>query len=259
MPASKRLLVSGVSETITSADPLVSAHQVVKNYQALRPLRIEHLAVSAGEIVTLVGLDAPAAEMLVGILTGAIVPDSGDVRLFGRSTRDVADSDAWLAMLDGVGILTDRAVLIAQFTVEQNLAMPFTLAVDPVADDVKPTVVSLARELGFQDRDLIGPVGQSSAEAQALVRLGRALALNPKLLLAEHPSATLPREAVKGFAGTIGRISRARGTAVLAITADEVFADALGGTILRFVPSTGVLRPRRSWSKLFGRGSASDR
>ena len=65
--------------------------------------------------------------MLVGLLTGALLPDAGDVQLFGKSTRDVGDSDAWLAMLDGVGILTDRAVLIEQFTVEQNIAMPFTL------------------------------------------------------------------------------------------------------------------------------------
>ena len=68
---------------MTSTGPLVSAHQVLKNYQALRPLRLEKLVVSAGEVVSLVGLDAPAAEMLVGILTGAIVPDSGEVRLFG--------------------------------------------------------------------------------------------------------------------------------------------------------------------------------
>ena len=238
---------------MTSTGPLVSAHQVLKNYQALRPLRLEKLVVSAGEVVSLVGLDAPAAEMLVGILTGAIVPDSGEVRLFGQSTGDVADSAAWLAMLDGVGILTDRAVLIAQFTVEQNLAMPYTLAVDPVVDDVKPTVLSLARELGLADADLNVRVAEVSAEVHALVRLGRALALHPKLLLAEHPTATLPREAVKRFAAAIRRISRARNLAVLAITADDVFAGALGGQILRLEPATGALRARRSWGKLFGR------
>jgi ABC-type lipoprotein export system ATPase subunit len=238
---------------MTPAAPLVAARQVVKNYQALRPLRIEDLAVTAGEIVSLVGLDAPGAEMLVGLLTGAIVPDSGEVRLFGRSTSEVADSDAWLAMLDGVGILTDRAVLIGQFTIEQNIAMPFTLTVDPIASDVQPAVEALARELGLEGNALKSPVATSSASAQALVRLGRALALKPKLLLAEHPSASLPRDQVKEFAATINRIARARALAVLAITADEMFAEALGGQYLRLDPATGALRPRRSWSKLFNR------
>ena len=90
------------------------------------------------------GLDAAAAELFVGLVTGALLPDSGDIELFGHSTRDVADSEAWLAMLDGVGIITDRAVLIAQFSVEQNLAMPFTLEIDPVAAELRPRVIALA-------------------------------------------------------------------------------------------------------------------
>jgi ABC-type lipoprotein export system ATPase subunit len=234
-------------------DPLVVARQVVKDYSALRPLRIEHLTVSASEIVSVVGLDAPGAETLVGLLTGAIVPDTGDVRLFGRSTTEVADSDAWLAMLDGVGILTDRAVLIGQFTLEQNIAMPFTLAVDPIAEEVRPQVEALAHEIGFEGGDLKAPVGTSSPEIQARVRLARALALNPTLLLAEHPSASLPRDRARAFASSINRIARARAMAVLAITADEIFADALGGVVLRHEAATGALRARRSWSKLFNR------
>ena len=182
-------------------DPLVVAHQVVKDYSALRPLRIEHLTVSASEIVSVIGLDAPGAETLVGLLTGAIVPDTGDVRLFGRSTKEVADSEAWLAMLDGVGILTDRAVLIGQFTVEQNIAMPFTLAVDPIAEEVRPQVEALAHEIGLEGGDLKAPVGTSSPEIQARVRLARALALNPTLLLAEHPSASLPRDRARVLCG----------------------------------------------------------
>jgi ABC-type lipoprotein export system ATPase subunit len=234
-------------------DPLVAARQVVKDYHALRPLRIDTLTVFRGEIVSIVGLDAPGAEVLVGLLTGAIVPDAGEVRLFGRSTTEVADSEAWLAMLEGVGILTDRAVLIGQFTIEQNIAMPFTLAVDPIADEVRPQVEALARETGLEPGDLTSAVGRSAAAVQARVRLARALALNPTLLLAEHPTASLPRDQVRAFAANINRIARARAIAVLAITADEVFADALDGRVLRHEAATGILRARRTWSKLFTR------
>ena len=236
-----------------ASEPLVAVRQVVKDYHALRPLRLDNLEVAAGEIVSIIGLDAPGAETLVGLLTGAIVPDTGDVRLFGRSTTDVADSDAWLAMLDGVGILTDRAVLIGQFTVEQNIAMPYTLAVDPIAADLRPQVVALAREIGFEDRDLNVPVATCSPAVQARVRLARALALSPTLLLAEHPSASLPRDQVQTFAASLGRIARARGLAVLAITSDEAFAGAIGGRVLRHEAATGALRARRTWSKLFNR------
>jgi putative ABC transport system ATP-binding protein len=235
------------------SEPLLTARALVKNYQALRPLRIASLDVCAGDVVSIAGVDAAAAEVFVGLATGALLPDEGDVTLLGRSTRDVGDSDAWLAMLDGVGILTDRAVLIAQFTVEQNLAMPFTLEVDPIAAAVHPSVTALAREVGLGADDLARPVAAASAEAVARVRLGRALALTPRLLIAEHPSAALPRHTVAAFAGDLRRVAESRELGLVALTADSDFAAALGGTRLTLEPATGTLRPHSTWRKLFGK------
>src|SRR5688572_19979020 len=157
--------------------PLVSVRDVLKEYSALRPLRIQALTINAGDIVSLVGLDAPGAEVLVGMLTGALLPDSGEIRLFGRSTAEIADSDAWLAMLDGVGILTERAVLIEQFTVQQNIAMPFTLEVDPLIAEVRPMVDALAHEVGIPEAAWDLPIARAGADVQARARLARAIAL----------------------------------------------------------------------------------
>ena len=232
---------------------LVVVRDLVRSHAALRPLRIQSLAIARGQIVSVAGLDAPAAEVLVGLLTGALVPDSGEVELFGHDTRAVTDSDAWLQMLDGVGILTDRAVLIAPFTVEQNLAMPFTLEIDPVGADLKPRVAELAREVGLAAAHLMTRVGEAPADVLARVRLARAIALGPSLLLAEHPSATLARDLVKPFAQDLARVARARQIAVLALTADPQFAGALGGDQLTLEPATGALRKSSAWNKLFGR------
>ena len=231
---------------------LVSVRGLVKNYAGLRPLRIQSLDVQPGQLVSIVGLDAQAAEVLVGLLTGALLPDEGEVRLFDRSTKDVSDGDAWLAMLDGVGIMTERAVLIEQFSVEQNIAMPFTLEIDPVASDVRPHVEALSRELGLDAAMWQTPVGRVSAEAQTRVRLARALALRPKLLLAEHPSASLPRDRVAQVAADLARVAQARELAVLTITADREFARALGGDVLTHEPATGALKPQGVWRRLFG-------
>ena len=233
-------------------EPLVSVKGLVKTYQALRPLRVESLSVHRGDVISISGLDAQAAEMFVGLLTGAVLPDEGEIKLFGKSTTDVADSDAWLAMLDSVGIMTDRAVLIGQFSVEQNIAMPFTLAVDPVAEAMRGPVAALAEDVGLTAADLHTRVGESRPEVQARVRLARALALDPSVLFVEHPSASLPRETVKAFAADLARVARARQLAVLTITADEAFATALGGQVLTHEPASGALRARSSWRKLFG-------
>ena len=234
------------------SDALVTVRSLVKNYQALRPLRIELLTLERAGIVSVMGLDAAAAEMLVALMTGAVLPEQGDIHLFGKSTADVTDSEAWLEMLDDVGIVTDRAVLIGQFSVEQNLAIPFTLQVDPIAEATRPQVAQLGAEVGLSARDLSLQVAQCLPHTVARVRLGRALALNPIVLLLEHPTATLPRDQIKGYAADIRRVARARQLSVLAITGDDAFAAALGGQVLTHEPATGLLRPRSGWRKIFG-------
>jgi len=224
-----------------SAAALVEFAGVVKQYQALRPLRLADLRVAPASIVSVQGLDAVAAEVLVNLMTAAQRPDEGEVRLFGRSTAEIADYEAWLAMLDGLGLLSERAVLLGQCTLAQNLALPITLAIDPIDPAVVPQVEALAAEVGIPASALALPVREAAPELVQRVRLGRALALGPRLLVAEHPSATLPREDVEAFARDLARVVTARGAALLAISADREFPNALGGQALTLDPKTAVL------------------
>lgn len=225
-----------MSETV-----LVEFSGVVKDYQALRPLRLANLRVAPGAVVSVTGIDAPGAEVLVNLMTAAVRPDAGDVRLFGRSTAEIDDYEGWLAMLDGLGLVSERAVLLAQCTVAQNLALPLTLEIEPIRQEVLPAVRALAAEVGLPPGVLETPVGAAAPDVVQRVRLGRALALNPRLIVAEHPSAALPRESVAGFARDLARVVAARQAALLAISADRDFTRALGGTRLALDPKTGVL------------------
>ncbi len=133
-----------------------------KQYSGLRPLRIRELSINAGERVSIGGLDAGAGELLVNLVTGASVPDQGDVRVFGQRTADIANGDAWLDLLERFGIVSPRGVLLEGSTLLQNLAMPFTLAIDPVSDDVATRVQALAKECGIDAGSLAaGPGGRS--------------------------------------------------------------------------------------------------
>ena len=221
--------------------PLLEVRGLVKAHGALRPLRIRELVVQPGEVLSIGGLDQAAAEVLVHLATGAALPDEGSVRLFGQDTRQIADVEAWLRSLDTLGVLSPRAVLIDQLTVRQNLAIPFTLDLDPIPLEIWPKVDALSRLVGLDDAVWDRPVGALDPVAQSRVRLGRAIALQPTLVIAEHASAGLPREAVPALAADLRAIAGARGLAVLAITADTAFAEALGGRRLTLNAATGDL------------------
>ena len=223
-----------------------------KEHQALRPLRIARLSVKPGDIVSIGGIDAASAETLVHLITGGTLPDEGDVTLFGQNTRAIADSDSWLKQLDGIGMITSRGVLIEAFSVLQNIAMSYTLDVDPVDPRVVPQAGAVARDAGI-DADVFDlPAGKTGPDVQMRVHLARALALGPKMLIAEHPSAALPRENVAAFGADLARIAKARNLALITITADDVLAKSIGGQRLELVPASGELRAPGLLKKLFG-------
>jgi ABC-type lipoprotein export system ATPase subunit len=230
---------------------LLEITNAVKGYHALRPLRIRHLVVAQAERVAVSGLDAGAAELLVNLVTGASLPDHGEVRVLGRSTAAISGGDEWLASLDRFGIVSERAVMLEGSTLAQNLAMPFTLEIDPMPPDVTRRVEALARECGIDAPWLPQPAAQLPPEIRGRAHLARAVALEPGLLLLEHPTARIDEPARAAFAADIARVCDARRLAALIITQDQPFAAVAAHRTLTLNAATGELAaPRRRWWRM---------
>ncbi len=224
--------------------PLVELSAITKDYRGLRPLRLDRLTLAGGDSVALIGFDQRSAEVLVNLVTGATLPDTGEVRLFGRPTAAIVDSADWLAAVDRFGIISPRAVLLDALTVAQNLAVPFTLDIEPPAAEVRARAAGLASEVGLSEEAFDRPVAALDPAGLLRVRLARALALGPAILLFEHPTAGLERADVAPFAQRAAEIARRRGAAILALTADREFADAVAARVLAVDPATGRLSGR---------------
>jgi len=230
---------------------LLEIRDLSKDYHTLRPLRIKEFTVRSGDVVSITGMDLLGAETFVHLVTGATLPEAGEVLLLGRNTREITDGDAWLKSLDAVGMITTRGILVEAFSVLQNIALSLTLDVDPIDSRVVPQAGALAREVGIAASLFDVPVGRVTQDVQMRVHLARALALEPKMLIAEHPSAALPRDTVSGFGADLGRVARKRGLALVAITADDSLAKAIGGSRMELVPATGEVRALSRIRRLF--------
>jgi ABC-type transporter Mla maintaining outer membrane lipid asymmetry ATPase subunit MlaF len=213
-----------------------------KQYGGLRPLRVRDLRVKAGDSVMLIGFDRPAAEVFVNLVTGAVLPDTGDVISLGRSTREIADSEEWLRFVEQFAIVSERVVLLDALTVSQNLAMSFGLELDPVPAPVRSRVSALAAEVGIDPGLLETRVADTTPLLRSRLHLARALALDPSVILFEHPSANLSVEEAKEYAAVVGTVSRARSVTMIGLLMDERFATATGGRLLYWQPATGELR-----------------
>jgi predicted ABC-type transport system involved in lysophospholipase L1 biosynthesis ATPase subunit len=221
---------------------------ITKDYRGLRPLRIAELHVAAGDHVAILGFDQASAEVFVNLATGATLPDAGQVSVFGRATHAITDSADWLATVDRFGIVSERAVLLDALTVIQNLAMPFTLEIEPPPDEVRARAEAIAREVGLPEAAWSRAVSELDPAGWTRVRLGRAIALDPAILILEHASARLSRDGVAALGTQLRAVAARRGIALVAATADETFANAVAGRVLTLEPATGRLKPHgRGW------------
>jgi len=237
---------------VDSRQPVVQIENVSKDYRGLRPLRIASLTVHEGERVAIAGFDRVTAEIFVNMINGAILPDSGDVRIFGASTSTIVDSDAWLASLDRFGIVTERALLLDGMSIAQNLALPFSLDIDPITDEVRQRVVEMARGVGIEEALLDRPAVQAALPVRLRIHLGRALGLEPKVLLMEHPTASLDRAEVPAFARAVRDVVASRHMTLIALTDDSEFANVVADTALKLHAASGALTASRFWRRLFG-------
>lgn len=232
--------------------PLLELSGVSKDYHGLRPLRIETLQVGPRDQIAILGLDQASAEVFAHLVTGAVLPDRGEVRLEGRSTAALADSAEWLAHADRFGLVSERAVLLDTYSALQNLAVPFSLEIEPPAPDVQAQAEQLAREVALADGDWDRPLLDVAPLVRFKVRLGRALALQPAVLLFEHPSTEVPASNRAEVGHHVRAICERRGIAAITLTADADLAAAFAARVFTLDAASGRLRDnsRRSW---FGR------
>lgn len=217
---------------------------VEKQYGGLRPLRVRDLRVQAGRMTMLVGFDRPTAEVFVNLITGASLPEKGDVASLGRSTATIANSDEWLVFVERFGIVSDRVVLLESMSIAQNLAISFDLNLEPVPPEVMTRVIALAAEVGIDAHRLETRVGEAAPLLRSQIYLARALALDPALLVLEHPTANLSPEDAQTYAVIVKTVCAKRNLTTIGLLMDEKFAKATGGRLLMWQPATGEVAAR---------------
>lgn len=230
-------------------DVLVALQDVERDYHGLRPLRVRAFELRAGETVAITGMDREPAEALINLITAATLPDKGVVQTLGQPTTAITTNEEWLDLLDRVGILSERSVLLGEMTAVQNLAMAFSLDVFDVPAESRERVDALAREVGLVPEMMDVPVGALTPLMRARLRLARSIAASPRVLLAEHPNALVEESVVGTFGEDIARVIAARRMAAVIVTADRSFAKQVARSLLVHNPATGDLTHASLWRR----------
>ena len=178
-----------------------------------------NLSIYRGEIMSIVGGSGTGKTVLLRQMLGLERPARGCVRVFGEDIS-LADSGHLQQLRNHWGMLFQQGALYSALTVFDNVAQPMremrALPDDLIRDAVllKLNMVGLGPEhAGKMPSDLSGGMVKR-------VALARALALEPKLLFLDEPTAGLDPDLSESFVALIHSLHRELGLTVVMVTHD---------------------------------------
>lgn len=178
--------------------------------------------VEQGEFVAIIGPSGSGKSTLLHIIGGVDTPTTGNVIIDGTDITKLKESPLSIFRRRQIGLVYQFYNLIPILTVEENLTLPLLL------DGRKPNkeqIDYLVSNLGLGDRLKHLP-NQLSGGQQQRVSIGRALANNPALLLADEPTGNLDSENSKEIVALLRKFSREHNQTVIMITHDERIAQS---------------------------------
>lgn len=207
---------------------LLDARAISKRFGGVQALHDVTMSVDAGEIFGLVGPNGAGKTTLFNCLCGQLRPDGGSVRLNGELIDKLP---TYKRARLGIGRTFQRIEVFPELSVRDHL---FVAARAHRGDGALwKDLLNLSQpkpdEVDIVDRvlDMVGlrdvadmPVAALSLGHCRLVELGRALAGQPRILMADEPSSGLDVQETRALADTLRRVREEHGMAVLLVEHD---------------------------------------
>jgi putative ABC transport system ATP-binding protein len=199
---------------------LVKRYQVGSGEPILAVDRVS-MRIAAGEFVALYGPSGSGKTTLLQLVEGVLRPDSGTVLVAGQDVLGMSRREADDYRLRQLGVIGQPHNLIpgARAIVSASLKLLLTHG----RKRGTPVVEELLKELGLGDRMQHRTFELSMGERQRVL-IAMALAINPKLVLADEPTGSLDSKSSREVLGRLRRLCVERGAAMLLVTHDPLAA-----------------------------------
>ena len=194
---------------------------VEKGYNRGKPsevivLRGASIAIAKGEVVALVAPSGAGKSTLLHIAGLLDVPDTGTVQLDGREMGGLSDRARTEARRAEVGFIYQFHHLLPEFSALENVVIP-QLANGVAKAAAEARAMELLEKVGVGSRAGHRPAALSGGEQQR-VAFCRALANQPKLLLADEPTGNLDPATSDQVFGVLMDLVRSTGLSALIAT-----------------------------------------
>jgi lipoprotein-releasing system ATP-binding protein len=183
------------------------------------------LNIYQGQILAIVGPSGAGKSTLLHCLGTLDLPTSGRIRLGSEELTTMSSARLAAVRNRDIGFVFQFHHLLPEFTALENLMIP-GLIQGRSKKEMEKRGMALLEEVGLAKRATHRP-GELSGGEQQRVAVARALALDPKLVLADEPTGNLDTATSDSIHDLFFQINRDHGTTIVVVTHNPAFAERM--------------------------------
>ncbi|MCA9278449.1 MAG: ABC transporter ATP-binding protein [Phycisphaeraceae bacterium] len=234
-----------MSDQSPKPEPVVEVRDLVKSFGNTTVLKGISLDVYPGETVVVMGGSGCGKSTSLRCMIGSLEPDSGSIKLFGEDIVTMSEREL-NETRKKFGILFQSGALFNSMTLAENVALPLTehttlnSSIIDIQVKMKLELVGLREHANKYPAEISGGMKKRAG-------LARALALDPRLLFYDEPSAGLDPVTSAEIDRLIIDLSKKLGVASVVVTHEMDSAFAIADRMVMLDKGKVLMTNTRQW------------
>jgi len=206
---------------------MIAIEKVTKTYVSgdveVKALRGVDLTIQDGEFISIAGPSGSGKTTLLNLIGCIDTLDSGKILIDGNPVYDLNKDAKALFRRETLGFIFQSYNLIPVLTAFENVAFALNL-LDMDDKEIRERTMAILAEVGLQGMEDRRPNKLSGGQQQR-VAIARALVKNPKIILADEPTANLDSHTGEDILKLMREMNEKHGTTFIFSTHDRMVMD----------------------------------